>query len=131
MTKYRRQKHNKFLLMYHIIFVVKYRKPLLVKYGQWMIDFILQISDEYDFDIREIEVDRDHIHLMIESIPKLSPLQIIRILKQRTTYQIWQKFPDLQKHFWKEKTFWSDGYFCSTIGNASLDTIKAYIESQG
>jgi putative transposase len=69
--------------------------------------------------------------MMVESVPKLSPLQIVRALKQKSTYRVWSAFPGLKDHFWKENTFWSDGYFCSTIGNASLETVKAYIESQG
>jgi len=78
-----------------------------------------------------LEVDQDHVHLLIESPPKLSPLQISRRLKQESTYQIWKSYPELSKYFWKEKTFWSDGYFCCSIGNASLATIKQYIASQG
>lgn len=78
-----------------------------------------------------MEVDKDHIHLMVESEPKISPLQIVRCLKQESIYYIWRVYPELQCHFWKEKTFWSDGYFCCSIGNASIDTIREYIESQG
>jgi len=66
-----------------------------------------------------------------KTLPKLSPLQIVRRLKQESTYYIWKKWPQLQKLFWKEKTFWGDGYFCCSIGNASIDTVRKYIESQG
>jgi putative transposase len=68
---------------------------------------------------------------MIESEPKLSPLQIVRRLKQESTIRLWKYYPDLKKHFWNEKTFWSDGYFCCSIGNASIETVRNYIESQG
>ncbi len=128
---YRTKNHSKFLIIYHIIFVVKYRKPLLKEYGKWMKDYILQIAEKSDFSIKEMEVETDHIHIMVESCPKLSPLQTVQRLKQHTTYYIWPNFPSLKKHFWKEKTFWSDGYFCSSIGNASIETVKRYIESQG
>lgn len=90
-----------------------------------------RIAEKSDFTIKEMEVERDHIHLMVESVPKLSPLQIVRRLKQESTYYIWKKCPQLQNFFWKEKTFWSDGYFCCSIGNASIDTVRKYIESQG
>jgi putative transposase len=60
-VEYRRKHHSKFLLVYHIIFVVKYRKPLLVRYGHWMKSALLQIAKECDFQIREIEVDQDHV----------------------------------------------------------------------
>ncbi len=96
-----------------------------------MKDCILQIAEKSNFSIKEMEVEPDHIHIMVESCPKISPLQIVRRLKQHTTYCIWQDFPSLKRHFWKEKTFWSDGYFCSSIGNASIETVKRYIQSQG
>lgn len=128
---YRRRNHSKFLLLYHYIFVVKYRKPLLVRYGDWVKQTLRDIACKSDFQITQLEVDQDHVHLLIESPPKLSPLQISRRLKQESTYQIWKSYPELSKYFWKEKTFWSDGYFCCSIGNASLATIKQYIASQG
>jgi putative transposase len=77
-------------------------------------------------------VDQDHIHCLVKSEPRISPLAIVRKLKQESTIQLWQRHAkELKKHFWKERTFWSDGYFCCTIGNASQETIRQYIESQG
>lgn len=53
-------------------------------------------------------------------------------MKQENTINIWKKESQiLSKYFWKEKTFWSDGYYVSSIGNASEETIKKYIEQQG
>jgi putative transposase len=128
---YKTLNHSKFLLIYHIIFVVKYRKKLLKKYGDEIKQLIFEISKKSDFDIQEMEVDKDHLHLMVTSVPKISPLQIVRKLKQETTVGIWKLHPELKKQFWKEKTFWSDGYFCCSIGNASIETVRKYIEEQG
>lgn len=128
---YGRKNHSKFLIIYHIIFVVKYRKSLLIQYGNWVKGTMLEIAKKSDFQIQEMEVDKDHVHLMVESEPNISPLQIARRLEQESTYHIWRAYPKLKHHFWKEKTFWSDGYFCCSIGNASIDTVKMYIESQG
>lgn len=129
--KYRRKSHSKYLVIYHLIFVVNYRKPLLIRYGDLIKQILLEIAQKSDFAITELEVDRDHVHLLIDSDPKLSPLQITRRLKQESTYRAWQAFPELSNYFWKEKTFWSNGYFCCSVGNASLATIKHYIASQG
>jgi len=90
------------------------------------------ISYRYDFDILEIEVDKDHIHMMIDSEPKLSPLMIVRVLKQQSTQIIYGRHKnELKKLFWKENTFWTDGYFCSSIGEVSSEILKKYIENQG
>ena len=90
------------------------------------------ISYRYDFDILEIEVDKDHIHMMIDSEPKLSPLMIVKVLKQQSTQIIYDRHRnELKKQFWKENTFWTDGYFCSSVGEISSETLKRYIENQG
>ena len=66
------------MIVYHLIFVVKYRKPLLVRYGQRMKELLQQMADASDVEVKEMEVDRDHIHLMVLGLPKLSPAQIVR-----------------------------------------------------
>lgn len=129
---YRSINHSKFILIYHIIFTCKYRKKLLVKYGDEIKQIMFNIGNKYDFDIKEMEVDKDHIHLMIDSLPKISPLQIVRVLKQQSTIEIWKRYKnDLKRQYWKESTFWTDGYFCSTIGEVSSETLKYYIRNQG
>ena len=129
---YKSKNHSKFILTYHIIFVCKYRKKLLIKYGEDVKQIMYDISKRYDFDIKEMEVDKDHIHMMISSVPKISPLQIVRVLKQQSTIQMWRRYAsELKKQYWKGNTFWTDGYFCSTIGEVSSKTLKHYIQNQG
>ena len=129
---YKSKNHSKFILTYHIIFTCKYRKKLLIKYGEDVKQIMYDISKRYDFDIKEMEVDKDHIHMMISSAPKISPLQIVRVLKQQSTIQMWRRYAsELKKQYWKENTFWTDGYFCSTIGEVSSKTLKHYIQNQG
>jgi putative transposase len=118
--------------MYHLIFVCKYRKKLLVKYGDFIKTCFNYISAISDFNIIEMEVDKDHIHLLVKSEPKVSVLQIVSKLKQMSARAIWKVYSDdLTKHFWKEHTFWSDGYFACSIGNVSKQTIEKYIKEQG
>lgn len=129
---YKSKNHSKFILTYHIIFVCKYRKKLLIEYGEDIKQIMYDTSKRYDFDIKEMEVDKDHIHMMIESVPKISPLQIVRVLKQQSTIQMWRKYSkELKKYYWAENTFWTDGYFVSTIGEVSSKTLKHYIQNQG
>lgn len=129
---YKSKNHSKFILTYHIIFTCKYRKKLLIKYGEDVKQIMYDISKKYDFDIKEMEVDKDHIHMMISLAPKISPLQIVRVLKQQSTIQMWRRYAsELKKQYWKENTFWTDGYFCSTIGEVSSEILKYYIQNQG
>jgi putative transposase len=124
--------HAKFLLLYHVIFVCKYRKKLLLSYGSAVKQLFEEIAARSDCSLEALEVDQDHIHCLVKSEPRISPLAIVRRLKQESTIQLWQRYEkELKKQFWKERTLWSDGYFCCTIGNVSQETIRQYIESQG
>ena len=70
--------------------------------------------------IRYMETDKDHIHYMIETEPTMSISKIVNLMKSYTTYHIWKRYPDyLRKYFWKEHTFWTDGYFVCSVGNVS------------
>ena len=82
--------------------------------------------------IRYMETDKDHIHYMIETEPTMSISKIVNLMKNYTTYHIWKRYPDyLRKHFWKEHTFWTDGYFVCSVGNVSEEMLRKYIENQG
>jgi len=130
--EYISENHSKHLLMCHLIFVCKYRKKLLLKVGDDIKTEIESIANHYGWQIIEQEIDQDHIHILIRYSPKWSILEIVRLLKQLTTYRMWQKHNKyLSQHFWKERTFWSDGYFSCSIGNVSKEIIQKYIQEQG
>lgn len=132
MDNYQSKNHSKYSLTYHIIFVVKYRKKLLVRFGNYIKKQFLQISADYNFEIDYMEVDKDHIHLLVRSEPKVSVLSIVRALKSISTRNIWKDYYDkLRKEFWYRNMFWSRGYFVCSIGNVSYDTVVKYINEQG
>lgn len=126
--------HSKYLLQYHLILVCKYRKHLLS--GKNISSDIKKLSvdicSRHDVVIRYMETDKDHIHYMIETEPTVRLSDFVRALKSYTTFHIWKKYPNyLSKCFWKEKTFWTDGYFVCSVGNVSEETLRRYIENQG
>ena len=89
------------------------------------------ISEKKDFKIEEINSDLNHIHILISYDPKISISSIVRSLKQETTFYIWKKCNNyLSKIFYKEKTFWSDGYFVSSVGYINEQIIRNYILNQ-
>ncbi len=91
----------------------------------------MKISENYDFSVEEMEIDKDHVHILMTISPKYSVSQHVRNIKQMTTSRIWECFPALKNQFWLEKIFWSDGYFVCSVGNASAETIRKYIQEQG
>ena len=86
--------HNpcKFLLQYHMIFVTKYKKAILTSLRTDLLHIMEDIADKYDFSIKTQEVDKDHIHLLIETLPIVSPSQVCRVLKQESTIRLWEKY---------------------------------------
>lgn len=89
------------------------------------------ISENSDFHVEEREVDQEHVHILMTIGTKYSVGQYVRRIKQTVTLKLWQSFHNLKKQFWKEKTFWSDGYFVCSVGNASAEIIRKYIQEQG
>ena len=131
--KYFSKNHSKFHICYHFILVVKYRKSIL---NYSLVDELSKlfknIETTSDFEITTIGFDKNHVHLIVYSPPTISPLQIVRKLKQETTVNIWKTHgKTLQTYFWKEQTLWTDGYFVCTCGEISEDIINRYVENQG
>ena len=105
MGTWKSKNRHKYLLQYHIIFVCKYRKKLLV--SRQISDDIKQYSYEIcqrnSVIIRYMETDKDHIHYMIETGPTMSISKIVNLMKSYTTYHIWKRYPQyLGTQFWKE-----------------------------
>ena len=130
--EYQTKSHCKYLIALYLILVVKYRKQLLQGIvGDFVKQKITEISARSEFNVEEIEVDKDHIHILLTISPSICVASYVRRIKQSTTQSIWGRFKWLKKQFWFEKTFWSDGYFVCSVGNASADTIRKYIQEQG
>lgn len=130
----KRKHHSKYLLLFHFVFCCKYRKKLLRgNLAEDMKQMFFNISKKSKSEIQTMETDLDHIHVLVDAPPTLSCTDIATRLKGQSTYHIWRSrwYPFLRKNFWKEQTFWSDGYFVCTTGDASTETIRQYIEEQG
>ena len=131
--RYNRHNRQKYSLKVHIILVTKYRKQLFKdSIADDVKQEILHIANTSDYEIIAIETDKDHIHFLLSYDTTDRVCDIVKIIKQETTYYLWQKYNSvLSKQYWKKKIFWSDGYFACSIGEVSSATIQKYIESQG
>lgn len=91
-----------------------------------------EICMRHNVNIAYMETEKDHIHDMIETEPNSNLSSLVRTMKRYTTYHIGRKYRNyLSKCFWKEHTFWTDGYFICSVGNVSEKIRKEYIENQG
>ena len=131
--RYNRHNRRKYSLKVHIVLVTKYLKQLLQ--GSIADDVkqkILDIANTRGYEIIAMETDKDHMHFLLSYDATDRVCDIVKIVKQETTYYLWQKYNSvLSKQYWKKKIFWSDGYFACSIGEVSSATIQKYIESQG
>lgn|SRR5574344_332137 len=129
--------HCKNLIMYHLIFVCKYRRKVFSnqQFAEELKNQFFIIAKKYDFAIDTIDLDYskpDHIHVLVRSVPKLSPLQIVRVLKQQTNVWAWNNYENyLKKFYWKAHHMWTRGYYCASVGNVSAENIEKYLEAQG
>lgn len=132
-NRYNRHNRRKYSLKVHIVLVTKYRKQLLK--GSIADDIkqkIFDIASTCGYEIIAMETDKDHIHFLLSYDTTDRVCDIVKTVKQETTYYLWQKYNSfLLKQYWKKKIFWSDGYFACSIGEVSSTTIQRYIESQG
>ena len=125
-NRYYRHNRRKYSLKVHIVLVTKYRKQLLQ--GSIADDVkqkILDIANTRGYEIIAMETDKDHIHFLLSYDTTDRVCDIVKIVKQETTYYLWQKYNSvLSKQYWKKKIFWSDGYFACSIGEVSSATIQ-------
>ena len=125
--------HAKTHLRYHIIFSTKYRRNCLTNIREDVLNIFKEIANKYQFKIFAMEIDRNHIHFLIEFSPKYSISQVVKLFKQISIHKIWEIHETYLKQFyWKnKKILWTHGYFCSTVGNVDENKIKNYIDNQG
>lgn len=131
---YKTNSHSRFLLQFHLIFVCKYRRNLLGtnNISTDVKNLSIEFAEKHNVTIRYMESDKDHIHYMIETVPNINLANFVKGLKSYITYHMWQKYNAyLSKCFWKEHTFFTDGYFIASVGNVSEEILKEYIENQG
>ena len=84
--------HAKFLMLSHIIVVCNYRKNLVLRYGGAVTQIFTQIATTAACSFEAMEVDRDPMHCLVKSEPKISPLSMVRKLKQQSTFRLWQMY---------------------------------------
>ena len=91
----------------------------------------LEIAKRYEIEFLEIGTDKDHVHFLIQSVPKYSLTKIVRIVKSITAREMFRRCPQVKVKLWGGE-FWSDGNFTNTVGQHGCeDSIKNYIKNQG
>ena len=104
------------VLLYYLLCSAKYCRVVLSKeVDSRLKDICLEISKRYEIHFVEIGTDQDHVHYLVQSVPKYSPTEIITIIKSITAKEIFKQHPEVKKILWGSE-FWSDGYFVGSVG---------------
>jgi REP element-mobilizing transposase RayT len=131
-SKFIHKSHNVSVLMYHIVCPAKYRRVVFSEtVDQKLKETCLEISKRYEITFLEIGTDGDHVHFLVQSVPTYSPRRVVQIIKSITAREILRTCPEVKKRLWGGE-FWTDGYFISTVGQHSTESvIKQYLQNQG
>ncbi len=128
MNDYRRAKIAVSLINYHFVFCPRYRKKIFlnIKVEECFKELVQEICGEWGISIVAMKCDKDHVHLLLNTPPTLSPADTMAKIKGVTSKRLREEFPHLQ-HL---PILWTRSYFVSTAENVSSETIKHYVENQ-
>ena len=123
--------HSVFLMHYHLILVVKYRRNVINDaISERLREIFESIGPNYNITVEEWNHDGDHIHVLFKGHPNTGLSKFINAYKSASSRLIKKEFPQIRKILWKEM-FWSRSFCLLTTGGVNIDTIRQYIETQG
>lgn len=126
-----KRNHHKDNCNYHIIICPKFRHKVMIDDVKLFLDIkFKEIIKEYGYTLLDLSIENDHVHFALKLSPTYSVGSVIRNLKSISGYYLFKNFPYLRsKYFWNTG-FWTNGYFVSTVGDISTETILEYIKNQ-
>jgi putative transposase len=128
--RYRLGAHTKSDLKVHLVWIPKYRKPVMTgDVAMRVRDLIRQIAMEHELEIISGKVARDHVHVLLSYRPTQDVSVIMQWLKGISSRVLLQEFPHLRKKFWG-RHFWARGYLAVSSGTITDEMIKEYIDEQ-
>jgi putative transposase len=126
--KYKSSNHLVYSCQYHVIFCPKYRRKVLTDgIDERLKELIMEKQEEYGYEVLDMEVMPDHVHLLLDVDPKIGIYSVTTKIKGYTSKQLREEFPALKKRI---PTLWTHSKFISSVGSVTLDVVKRYIEEQ-
>ena len=124
--------HNVSVLLYHLVCPAKYRRKIFSEeVTKSLLLICFEITEKHEIEFLEIGTDADHVHFLIQGIPRMSPSEIVRVVKSITGREIFRLHSEVKTMLWGGH-IWSSGYYINTVGqHGTEEVIKRYIESQG
>ena len=131
MQKYRTTSHTKYDIKYHLVWITKYRKAVLIgPVAVRVRELVREICKAQDIEIVKGHVGKDHVHVFVSVPPYLSVSKVMQYLKGKTSHKVLMEFAHLRRQFWG-RHIWARGYFAASSGNVTDEVIIEYIATQG
>lgn len=125
---YRSNKNVVFRCTYHVVWCPKYRRKVLGGANERRLkEIATQVCNERDAILIEMEVMPDHVHLLVDVDPQYGIHRLVKQIKGRSSRILREEFPELKRRL---PSLWTNSYFVTTTGGASINVIKKYIEEQ-
>ena len=123
--------HSVFLLYYHLVLVVKYRRQVFDEtVSERSKEIFVYIAPKYNIMLQEWNYDKDHVQILFRAHPNSEISKFINAYKSASSRLLKKEFPQIRQKLWKE-CFWSQSFCLLTTGGAPIEVIRKYIESQG
>ncbi|GHU50011.1 transposase [Clostridia bacterium] len=123
--------HSVFLLCYHLVLVVKYRRQVFdEEISNRAKEIFEYIAPNYHITLQEWNHDKDHVHILFRTHPNTEMSKFLNAYKSASSRLLKKEFPQIRKKLWKEY-FWSSSFCLLTTGGVPIDVIRKYIENQG
>ncbi len=130
MSRYKKLSHVVYKCDYHVVWVPKYRFRILTGQVKTLVEEdIRRLCEWKGCEVGEMNVQADHVHLVVSIPPKVSVSQFMGIMKGKLAIKLFRSYPDLKKRPYWGNHFWARGYFVSTIG-IDEEVIKRYVKHQ-
>ena len=125
----KRTSHAVYDTKYHLVWAPKYRRWITREdVRQRAAELLREIAHDFQFEIEEMEVAKDHVHIFLNFPPRYAIAKVVGILKSISASVLFKEFPELRRQLWGGE-FWEDGYFVRTVGDqVTADVIKRYIQ---
>ena len=131
MQNYRESSHTVYDLKYHIVWITKYRKPILQgEIAKRARDLLREICKAKDVEIIKGHISKEHVHVFVSVPPHISVSQLVQSLKGKSSRKLLLEYKGLSRAFWG-RHLWARGYFVASSGNVTDEVIMKYVEQQG
>jgi len=131
MEHYRKSSHTTYDIKFHLVWITKYRKTILIgEIAKRARELIREVCRTWDVEIIRGHVSKDHVHIFVSVPPHISVSKLMQSIKGKSSRKMMSEFKHLSREFWG-RHIWGRGYFVASSGNVTDEVIMQYIELQG